>query len=93
MLHHLHYKDIWTVFSKSTAQKLIFLQNLMWCQEQSVQMRLLYPRNGTKTAKKMCPISNWSLHVSFRDKQVTDLLEEEITKMILKGIFFIENIQ
>lgn len=41
----------------------------------------------------MCPIINWNLYVSFRDKLFTDLLAEEITKMILKGIFFTENIQ
>lgn len=56
-------------------------------------MRLLYLSDGTKTAKKMCPVINWSLYVSFRDKQLTDLLEEEITNMILKGIFSTENIQ
>lgn len=60
MSHHLHYKNIWTLFGKSmeaffTAQKSVLSQNLAgqaWCKEQCVQVRFLYLTEGTKQQKK-----------------------------------------
>lgn len=48
-----------------------------------------------KAAKKSesSPITNKTLCVSCWDKQLTDLSAEKITKMILEGTFFPENIQ
>lgn len=55
-------------------------------------MRFLYLTDGTKQQEKVPPLLV-DIFVSFRDKQPTDLMTEEITKMTLKEIFFTENIQ
>lgn len=47
----------------------------------------------TQSSKEKGAISNRTLCISRKDKQLIDLPAEEITKMILEGIFLPENIQ
>lgn len=98
MSYQLHYKSVWTLFGMSSetfiAQKSVISQTLggqIWWTEQCMESDFFMSHKAAKKSEPS-PITNNTLCVSCWDKQLTDLPAEEVTKMILEGIFFPENI-
>lgn len=92
MSHHLHYKDNWKIFINFHCAEVGSLTKAYMTSTAMCANEISLSHRWHKAARKSAPLLV-DIFVSFRDKQPTDLMREEITKMTLKEIFFTENIQ